>query len=183
MGRLWKKKASRYVAHYRIFHLREDICVSPRTGKELPVYVLETRDWINIIPLTKNREVVMVRQYRFGTEELTLEIPGGLADAEDPSMVEAARRELREETGYDSDQIIKLGKVSPNPAILNNTCHLFLAENVEQKHTQTLDEGEDIQIELVPLDHIPQLVQNGTITHSLVLNAFYFYLLSHLDGQ
>ncbi|MEW6236932.1 MAG: NUDIX hydrolase [Candidatus Omnitrophota bacterium] len=175
MSRPWEKKSSRYVAHYRIFHLREDICVSPRNGVELPAYVLETRDWINIIPLTPDREVVMVHQYRFGTEEMSLEIPGGLADPSDGSMLEAARRELREETGYDSEEVIPLGAVRPNPAILNNTCHLFLAKNVILKYDQSLDDGEDIRVELVPLAKIPQLIQEGKIVHSLVLNAFYLF--------
>ncbi len=173
MIRPWLKKTSEIIARYSVFDLRRDSLLSPRNGSELTAYVLETRDWVNIVPLTPDREVIMVRQYRFAAEEVTLEIPGGLIDHADISPAEAARREMREETGYDSDRIVELGHCRPNPAILNNICHIFLAENVERKYSQTLDTGEDILVESIPLDRIPCLIREGTIRHSLVLNAFY----------
>ncbi len=172
MSRMWDKKASRYLAHFRIFDLREDIYINPRTACEYPAFILETRDWINVIPTTADHQVVMVRQYRFAAEEVTLEIPGGLADLSDKTMQEAASRELLEETGYESNTIVPLGMVRPNPAILNNRCHVFWAKDVELKFEQNLDDGEDIAVELFPLDQIPSLIQNGTINHSIVLNAF-----------
>jgi len=178
MSRIWKKQASRYVGHYPVFNLRQDVCISPRTGKEHTIYVFETRDWINIIPLTPDQQVVMVRQYRFGSEQMTLETPGGLVDHADPSIIHAARREMLEETGYDSDEFISLGAVRPNPALQNNTSHSFLALNVQCVREQNLDAGEDIQVELVPLQEIPRLILNGTIDHSIVLNAFYLYELN-----
>jgi len=173
MSRMWDKKASRYLAHFRIFDLREDIYINPRTASEYPAFILETRDWINVIPITSDNQVVMVRQYRFAAEEVTLEIPGGLVDLSDKTMQEAARRELLEETGYDSNEILSLGVVRPNPAILNNRCHVFWAKNVEWRLEQELDDGEDISIELIPLDQIPSLIHNGSINHSIVLNAFH----------
>lgn len=169
----WKKKSSEKLAHYPVFDLRRDIVTSPRTGIDLPVYILETRNWVNIIPLTPDNQVVMVRQYRFAAEEITLEIPGGLIDRNDGTLADAARREMREETGYDTSQIQPLGFCRPNPAILNNMCHMFLAENAEKKYDLELDEGEDIQVELFALDEIPSLICDGKIRHSLVLNAFY----------
>lgn len=169
----WRKKSSERLAHYPVFDLRRDIVESPRTGADFPVYILETRNWVNIIPLTSDDRVVMVHQYRFAAEEITLEIPGGLIDRVDHSIEEAARREMREETGYDSDTIHELGCCRPNPAILNNTCYMFLAEGVEKRFSQELDAGEDIGIELIPLDKIPSLIREGRIHHSLVLNAFY----------
>ncbi|MBN2326215.1 MAG: NUDIX hydrolase [Candidatus Omnitrophica bacterium] len=173
MIRPWQKKSTEKLACYPVFDLRRDIMTSPRTGFDLPVYILETRNWVNIVPLTSDNQVVMVRQYRFASEEVTLEIPGGLIDANDGSMAEAARRELREETGYDSDRIHPLGACRPNPAIMTNLCYMFLAENVEKKFVQELDAGEDIQVELIPLDEISALISKGVIQHSLVLNAFY----------
>ncbi len=174
MKRPWQKRHSRYLGHYPVFNLREDIRVSPRTGAELPFYVLETPDWTNIIPLTPDAMVVMIHQYRMGTETVTLEIPGGILDRSDKTPIEAARREMLEETGYDSEDVHFIGSVNPNPAILNNTCHSYVAYNVELILEQKLDAGEDIHVELVPLESIPKLILNGTITNSLVLNAFYF---------
>lgn len=169
----WRKKTSERLAQYPVFNLRRDIVTSPRTGIDLSAYILETRNWVNIIPLTADNQVVMVRQYRFASEEITLEIPGGLIDKGDASFAEAARREMREETGYDANQIHELGVCRPNPAILTNLCYMFAAENVEKKYEQRLDDGEDIQVELISLDRIPALIREGQIRHSLVLNAFY----------
>jgi 8-oxo-dGTP pyrophosphatase MutT (NUDIX family) len=175
MGRIWQKVTSRVVAHFRVFNLREDIFISPRTGKEFPAFILETGDWISIVPVTPDDQVVMVKQYRFAAEKVTLEIPGGLADLEDISMLEAARRELREETGYNSDDIVHLGTVLPNPAILNNRCHIFYARNVTCQEEQCLDIGEDIEVALLPLEDIPRLIREGVIDHSIVLNAFHLF--------
>lgn len=175
MPKKWDKKSSNFLQATPVFRLRTDVLVSPRTGKELSAYVLESRHWINIVPVTPDNQLVLVKQYRFGIESYTLEVPGGLADAEDQSMAHAARREMNEETGYDSDEIIHLGTVHPNPAILNNCLHIFAATNVKQVSEQSLDDGEDIEIQLVPYSNIPALVQDGTISHALVLNAFYLY--------
>lgn len=175
MSRPWEKKSSRYLGDYPVFKLRVDVLVSPRTRKDLNAYVLESRDWTNIVPVTPEGEVVMVRQYRFATEEVTLEIPGGLIDPADESPMAAARREMREETGYDSDDIVPLGSVRPNPAILNNTCYMFAARNAEYKCPAELDPGEDILVERVPYGDIPRLIGEGVISHSIVLNAFFLY--------
>jgi len=118
----------------------------------------------------------MVRQYRHGTEQVTLEIPGGLIEpGEDP--VRAAHREMIEETGYDSARVIQIGFVNPNPAFMTNRCHTFLAPRVEYVRKQTQDCGEDIHVVLVPLDEIPELVANGTITHALIVAAAYQFQL------
>lgn len=174
MSKQWETRESRYLAKYRIFDLREDVCISPRTGQAHPFYVLETRDWINIIPITPEGQIVMVRQYRFGTGEVTLEIPGGLVDAEDGCVQDAAQRELQEETGYVSDDIILLGTVRPNPAIQNNTCHIFLARNATPSGKQALDACEDIAVELHSREAVETMIRQGEIDHCMVLNAFYF---------
>jgi len=179
----WKKKSSKYITENVVFKLRCDVISSPRTGKDLDAYILETRDWVNIVPVTPDNQIVMVRQYRFAAEEVTLEIPGGLLDMTGESFANAARRELCEETGYDSDEIIPLGTVKPNPAILTNHLHIFAAKNVTLLKEQELDDGEDIQVELVSFEKIPSLIHDGTISHALVLNAFYLYDLHTRNHQ
>jgi 8-oxo-dGTP pyrophosphatase MutT (NUDIX family) len=123
----------------------------------------------------------MVQQYRHGTRSVTLEIPGGLIDPND-SPEEAARRELLEETGYRGESLISLGAVHPNPAIQNNLCHTFLARNVYRASKQNQDEREDIEVVVMPLLEIPRLIREGTITHSLVIVAFYRFLMEYLQG-
>ncbi len=120
----WPRIRSQSVQSFRVFSIRTDTTVSPRTGIEHDFYVIETQDWVNIIPLTADHRVVMIRQYRHGSREVTLEIPGGLVDpGETPE--EAAVRELLEETGYQAEKVEKIGVSNPNPAIFNNRCYTF----------------------------------------------------------
>lgn len=140
-------------------------------------YRLLCPDWVNIIPLTEDNFVVFVVQYRFGTDENTLEIPGGQMDRKDKNPEEAARRELLEETGYNGKDFIYLGYVHPNPAILNNKCHSFLVKNVKKISEIKNDKNEKTETILKPLKEVPELILNKKITHSLVLNAFQLYFL------
>jgi ADP-ribose pyrophosphatase len=167
---------------YRVFSLRTDRALSPRTGRPYDFFILESSPWVNVIPLTPELQVVMIQQYRHGIRELTLEIPGGLVEPED-TPEGAAGRELREETGYRSDEIIDLGYVHPNPAIQSNLCHTFLAKNVVPAGDQAMDEKEDIEVVLHPLEEIPRLICGGFITHSLVIVAFYRYFMEYLPGD
>jgi ADP-ribose pyrophosphatase len=138
-------------------------------------FVLDAPDWVNIIPLTSKREVVMIRQWRHGIADFTLEIPGGMVDADDPSPKHAARREMREETGYDSGRIAALGRVHPNPAIQPNVCHSFLARDVRLTSTPKFDSAEETEVELVPLSRIKPLIVSGRIMHALTIAAFSFF--------
>lgn len=176
MLRDWKPVRSECIQHFRVFDLMRETFISPRTGDHYPFYVLKTLDWANIIPITPDQNVVMIRQFRAGIRAFTLEIPGGLVDAADGSPLMAARREMIEETGYDSEEISPLGIVHPNPAIMNNRCFTFVARQARQTCTQNLDIGEDIDVRLVPMEEIPELIHRGEITHSLVLNAFQWLL-------
>lgn len=168
----WKILSSERRESLRIFGLRIDRAVSPRTAAAHDFYILESADWVNVIPLTPGREVVLIRQYRHGTREVTLEIPGGIVEAGDTPTA-AARRELGEETGYAAAEMISLGCVHPNPAFLENRCHTFLARNARPAGPQAQDEKEDIEVLLKPLAAIPALIRSGQITHSLVVAAFY----------
>ncbi|MBN1849050.1 MAG: NUDIX hydrolase [Deltaproteobacteria bacterium] len=175
----WKLISSNKNQTLRIFSLRTDRALSPRTQKEHDFYILESNDWINVIPLTPRNEVVLIRQYRHGIRENTLEIPGGIIEMGD-SPATAAQRELREETGYRESEMVLLGSVYANPAFLNNKCYSYVALDVFPEGNQDLDDKEDIEIVLMPLDDIPRLIRDGEITHSLVLAAFYRFYMEYL---
>ena len=139
-------------------------------------YVLSAPAWVNVIPITRENEIVLVEQFRYGIEKPTLEIPGGMVDGGE-SPIKSAQRELLEETGFSSDEWSSLGKVSSNPAILDNYTHLYLAEGCRRKQVQNLDEHERIKIHKIPFDAFLQLIREGVVHHSIVLAAITRYLL------
>jgi ADP-ribose pyrophosphatase len=166
----WPKHDSRRGVDLRLFQARHDLLENPRTGAQLERLVLECPDWVNVVALTPERELVVVAQYRFGVESVTLEIPGGMVDpGEAPEH--AARRELEEETGYRAERWTYLGNVQPNPAVQNNLLHTWLAEDARLSAGQALDPGEDIAVGTLPLDEVVRAVRDGRIAHSLVLCA------------
>jgi len=171
----WKKVGSKPVGDFRIFKLRSDVCINPRTGKEHDFFVLDTVGWVNVIALTPARELVMVQQYRVGSQTVELEIPGGMMDPGETDPVATAVRELREETGYEGENARLLGKVWSNPAILNNHTFTVLIENCHLRHDVNFDHGEDLTTRLVPAAEIPQLVADEKISHSLVVVALYHF--------
>lgn len=174
----WKILSSKLDESYPIFNLRTDKAVSPRTHKAYDFYILESLNWVNIIPITPENDVILIRQYRHGIRDVCLEIPGGIIEAGD-TPEEAAKRELMEETGYAHSEMTLLGSVHPNPAFLNNLCYTYLAKNVSRPGEQDQDEKEDIEIVKRHLEEIPELIRKGKITHSLVLAAFYRYFMEY----
>jgi 8-oxo-dGTP pyrophosphatase MutT (NUDIX family) len=156
----WKLLSSIKEKSYRIFDLRVDRAVSPRTGEEHDFYVFESHEWVNIIPVTKEREVVLIRQYRHGVRDVVMEIPGGIVEPGDTPL-DAAIRELKEETGYTAKQMVYLGLTHANPAFMNNRCYSYLALDCEPSGPQNLDDKEDIEVLLRPLDDIPRMIRDG----------------------
>lgn len=177
----WKLVSSIKEKSYRIFDLRIDRAVSPRTGEAHDFYVFESYEWVNIIPVTKEGDVVLIKQYRHGVRDVVLEIPGGIVEPGDTPL-DAAIRELKEETGYIAKEMVFLGVTHANPAFMNNSCHSYLALDSEPSGPQNLDEKEDIEVLLRPLDDIPRMIREGEITHSLILAAFYRYYMEYKGG-
>lgn len=171
----WPVVRRETVADCRVFRVRKDVAVSPAKGTEHAFYVLEGADWVNVVALTDAGEMLFVRQWRHGSGEETLEVPGGIVDATDPSPLAAARRELLEETGHVSEAWEELGWVSPNPAIQANRCFTFLARSCRKVAEPSLDGTEDLRVEAVREADVPALVRGGRIRHALVLAAFHWY--------
>jgi ADP-ribose diphosphatase len=172
----WPLVVSETLLSLRVFELRKDRCRSPRTGAEHDFYVLSGRDWCNVVPLTDDGEVILIRQYRHGTRETTLEIPGGIIDPGDASPAEAARRELLEETGCEATSIEPIGVIHPNPAIQSNACFSFVARGVRQVTAPKLDAAEDIEVVRMPLADVPARIAAGEVRHALVVVAFAWLL-------
>jgi 8-oxo-dGTP pyrophosphatase MutT (NUDIX family) len=176
----WEVLRSEIIYRCRIFSVRHDQSRSLRSGQTSDFYVLECSDWVNVVPLTRDQQVVMVRQFRHGIRDFTLEVPAGLMDAADRSPADAAQRELREETGYAGEDLVPLGVVHPNPAIMNNRCHVFMARDVELVGAPQWDGTEELVVETVRLDRVPELILNGTVGNALTLVAFH---LLELQGH
>ncbi len=173
----WKTLRSVPVGDFRIFKIHSDFKLSPRTGKEHDFYVLDSVNWVNVIAVTRDQKLVMVEQYRHGSNTVELEVPGGMMDADESDPVATAVRELREETGFIGENARLLGTIHSNPAILSNKTFTVLIENCELKHAVEFDSGEDLATRLIPVTEISQLVADEKIGHSLVVVALYHFEL------
>ncbi|MFL2631121.1 MAG: NUDIX hydrolase [Thermodesulfobacteriota bacterium] len=169
-----KKKLLKDLKIFNLFEYKMNSPYEEVASKRYNFYVFESLDWINILPITKEKKVVFVEQYRPGTDSITLELPGGMADLNE-KPINSAKRELLEETGFSTNDWSKLGWVHPNPAILNNICHTFIALNVQEVAKPMNSGSEFTNVRLVDLEDLDKLVIEGKITHSLVINAIYWY--------
>lgn len=178
MRRKWKIESSEPQGDFSIFSVRYDYSVSPATGYARNFTVLDTVDWVNVVALTPEGLFILVRQYRHGTREYTVEIPGGAVDRGDADPAAAARRELEEETGYVPATLEPIGVVEPNPAFQTNRCHTFLARGARPEGTMSLDPGEEIEVFLASPDEVVGMVRRGEIRHSLVIAALFWALVA-----
>jgi 8-oxo-dGTP pyrophosphatase MutT (NUDIX family) len=172
---LWERGASRTIAKTKVFDLCGVSYRHPKRGTEREFVCLNAPDWVNVVAVTKEGKLVLVTQFRFGTNSLSLEVPGGVIEkGEDP--VAAGLRELAEETGYSCTSATLLGSLHPNPAIMSNRCHVVLAEGVSPTHALGWDPDEELEVSLASVSDVLAWVAQGRITHSLSVCALMLYL-------
>ncbi len=170
----WQKLADTTLLSTRVFEVHSTHYRHPGRETERDFIVVQPPDWVNVVALTPDHRIVLVRQFRFGIDGFSLEIPGGVMEAgEDP--VTAGLRELREETGFTGVSARVLGKVHPNPAIQSNCCHFVLVEQAVASTAMEWDADEEIEVTTLPVEEVLKLARSGGITHGLVLDALLFF--------
>ena len=166
----WTVVEREFLQDCRVFSVSRLHSRSPHTGRAHHFFGIDSPEWVNIVPVTSEGELVMIRQYRHGAGEITLETPGGLVDAGE-TPAQAAARELLEETGYRAREVVALGRVNPNPALFRNHMHAFAAWDVERSET------EETIVELVARERVRALVAEGVVDHALVMAALMLFEL------
>lgn len=176
---IWETISTKELSDLKIFKAELVTRRHSVLNKQSDFVVLNSRNWANVIPITKNGEILLIEQFRQGSNSITIEIPGGLVeDGEDPQI--AARRECIEETGYSSpNELVFLGVSQPNPAFLNNKCFTFAWFDLENNMKQKFDENEEIVVMPTRIEDVKQMIKEGKINHSIILTAFLFFFLKY----
>jgi len=174
----WDIVGDKLLRACRVWDLRARRYRHPKSGKEGEFYYIDSRDWAIVVARTVEGELIMIRQFRWGSDELSWELPGGIVDA-DEDVVAAGLRELQEETGYVAESGQLIGHCSPNPAILNNTCQVIFADNCRLHEAGTdWDEHEEIEVRAIPEVEVLRWAKDCKISHALALVGLMFYQLN-----
>jgi 8-oxo-dGTP pyrophosphatase MutT (NUDIX family) len=182
---IWKEEDRKEIFNAGIFSVRDTQCTSPE-GYKKTFTIIDAPDWVIIVPVIKTGNgphFVMVRQWRHGSQCLSLEFPGGVIEKGESDGAGAAR-ELEEETAYRAGKLIKMGDMSPNPAIMSNRVYYYLAEELTALSGQTLDEDEFIDAEIIPVEEVIKNAGRPPYIHALTAAALALYLNRGTDpGQ
>ena len=174
-NRKWRVLHSEYLARKPWLTVRHESLALP-DGRTIPdYYVFEHPEWVNITAIDREGRFVMIDQYRHGLGETSYEIPAGVVEPSDASLLDAARRELREETGYGGGEWRLLTSISANPATQNNLTHCFLATGVERLGDQQLDATEDIRVHLFSRSEVLELLRTDRIRQALMAAPLWRY--------
>ena len=173
---LWEIVRSKFVVNDEWLQLRADDCLTPDGKSISPYYVLEYPPWVSVIALTPDEKVILIKQYRHGIRRIILELPGGAVDRTDASTIDAIRRELKEETGYQADRFVELATISANPVNHTNEIHCFLAFNARLSSDPTPESSEQIEVLEMPFDELIERAYGGELKHPHHVAALFFAL-------
>lgn len=170
----WKVLESKEIFSSGLFQLRSDRCELP-DGRVMPrYYVMNFPDWVNVLPVTEDGRIILLKQYRHASGKVHIEIPGGSLDPHrNESVEDGAKRELLEETGYQCREFIKVGEHYPNPALQSNKMHSYLALGCREVQAQQLDPYEDLELYFCSMDQVKEHLQKGEIDHSIMIASIY----------
>ena len=174
----WQPVNSKKIFSTRIFDINEIESRSPENDPAT-FFSIHAADWVIVVPVIRDEKGVesflMVKQWRHGAEQLSVEFPGGVIDkGEKPAQ--AAARELLEETGYRAGELTLAASISPNPAIMDNQCHIFFARNLIDTHQLDLDDDEFVNTEAIPIAQVMEEMGHGLYIHALMTSALFFYI-------
>ncbi len=171
----WSVVRDEQLQDCRVFTVHKSVRRSPVDQSEHDFFLIGSASWVNVVPLTSDQQIICVRQFRHGSNSISLEIPGGLVDpGEDPAT--AAARECLEETGYQVDAVQSLGTLNPNPALFPNTLHTYMATGAVPTAPIANTDREHTEVELVPIDRLEELLTSGEIDHALVVATLWRFL-------
>ncbi|MDR0549597.1 MAG: NUDIX hydrolase [Deltaproteobacteria bacterium] len=172
----WPLLGEEVLLNSKVFDVMSRRCLSPKDGKEKKFMAIKAPEWANTLALTPKNEVILVRQFRYGSREFSLELPGGAVD-KGQSPEEAAKRELTEETGFVGQNFRHLCSLRPNPALFDNWIHTYVADNAVKSGQTHFDENEAIEDILIPVGDLAKMVLEGQIDHALMVAAISLYLV------
>ena len=177
----WKVLESQEIFSSGIFQLKVDRCELP-DGRIMPkYYVMDFPDWVNVVPVTEDGQFILIKQYRHASKKIHIEIPGGSTDPHrNESNLEGARRELLEETGFDSSHIVKVSSHYPNPAMQSNQMHTYVALDCKKVQEQNLDPYEDLSLYFCTKEQVKKHLENGDIDHTIMIASLY-HALNYLN--